>query len=154
MMFRKLVAVTLALLMISAVGVAAVGTVAGNASYSGEALAQEDDPTETPAASDGGPPDHANNSGNATAEQAREERGPPIDMPSPVPAFVSEIHQAIWEHLNGNITGAELGQALSSLTPGDDPAEATDNADANATATGTPTPTPTPEPTATETDGS
>lgn len=61
---------------------------------------------------------HANETGNARAEQARDESGPLTDMPEPAPAFVSNLHEQIWVHLNGNISGAELGEALSSLTPG------------------------------------
>jgi hypothetical protein len=56
---------------------------------------------------------------NETEEAADEDRqGPPSEMPSQAPSFVSDIHDLIRGKLDGSISN--LGEQISSLTPGGD----------------------------------
>ncbi|MEF8783899.1 MAG: hypothetical protein V5A39_08975 [Haloarculaceae archaeon] len=56
---------------------------------------------------------------NETEEDADEDRqGPPSEMPSQAPSFVSDIHDLIRGKLDGSISN--LGEQISSLTPGGD----------------------------------
>ncbi|MFB6268123.1 MAG: hypothetical protein ABEI31_10720 [Halodesulfurarchaeum sp.] len=43
-------------------------------------------------------------------------RGPPSDLPEPVPGFVSELHRLITDHLTGEL-GGSLGEAIRGLLP-------------------------------------
>jgi len=47
------------------------------------------------------------------------ERGPPTDMPAPVPDFVSDIHQLVNQKLMGDLDG-NLGERISDVTPEDE----------------------------------
>ncbi|MFB6095504.1 MAG: hypothetical protein ABEJ71_03505 [Halodesulfurarchaeum sp.] len=42
--------------------------------------------------------------------------GPPVDLPDPVPGFVSELHQLITDHLTGSL-GEPLGEAIRGVIP-------------------------------------
>ena len=57
-------------------------------------------------------PDEADDRGQADDER----RGPPSDMPGPVPDFVGEIHDLINQHIDGAIDGV-LGDHVSDVTP-------------------------------------
>jgi hypothetical protein len=50
-------------------------------------------------------------------EGAPADAGPPTDLPTQVPDFVSSIHEQISGFLNGTVD--DLGAAISGLTPGD-----------------------------------
>lgn len=149
MTFNEIAAAALAVLLVSAGAVAAVpGDVPDGAQADDHSQAdehaqdgdgQDGDRDERARgghanASVDGADDDAGAPGEATAGQAREERGPPTDVPEQVPDFVSPIHEEILKHLNGDISGAELGEVISNLTPGD-------GSDG-----GEPTPAPTPTP--------
>jgi len=68
------------------------------------------------------------------------ERGPPVDLPSQVPDFVGELHQAIGQFLDGDLAGS-LGETLSGLTPDENNSDqpAADDETATPDATATPT---------------
>ena len=56
-------------------------------------------------------------SGNTPVEQT-DDRGPPSDLPDPVPTFVEDVLGSIVDFLRGDLAGS-LGEAVSDLTPGD-----------------------------------
>ena len=45
------------------------------------------------------------------------EVGPPTELPDPVPDFVSDVHDAVREHVDGGVDN--LGERISALTPGE-----------------------------------
>jgi hypothetical protein len=45
-------------------------------------------------------------------------RGPPDELPGPVPDFVRDVLDAIGEKLSGALSGQELGETLSGLLGG------------------------------------
>lgn len=49
-----------------------------------------------------------------------DERGPPDELPGPVPDFVGDILDLIGQKLSGALSGQELGEALSGLLGGED----------------------------------
>jgi len=53
-----------------------------------------------------------------SAANASDQRGPPVELPSQVPDFVSEIHNAITDHLSESLPGENLGQQIGDLLPG------------------------------------
>jgi len=71
------------------------------------------------------------------------ERGPPVDLPSQVPDFVGELHQAIGQFLDGDLAGSlgETLSGLSGLTPDENNSDqpAADDETATPDATATPT---------------
>lgn len=76
----------------------------------------------------------ADSAENATAERARKESGPPTDMTEPVPDFVSQLHQQIMVHLSGDLSGADLGEAIADLTPDEADNDGTEQSEQNANA--------------------
>ncbi|MFC7194916.1 hypothetical protein ACFQL4_10075 [Halosimplex aquaticum] len=75
--------------------------------------------------------------GADAADAANGSQGPPVDLPAQVPDFVSDVHEAIGNHVGGAVDGAQsLGEKISALTPDDADANETapDAADATATA--------------------
>lgn len=115
---RKLAAVALAALLVSAGAAAAIpGTTPDEAQADDHAADSTSDhadddrdenasanPTDTPAT-----PAGENRSADATAQQ-----GPSVELPSQVPDFVSTVHETIRDAEDG------LGEMVSDLTPGDD----------------------------------
>lgn len=53
-----------------------------------------------------------------SSEADADRQGPPSEMPSQAPSFVSDIHDLIRGKLDGSISN--LGERISSLTPGGD----------------------------------
>jgi hypothetical protein len=63
--------------------------------------------------------DEAADEDESSEEAADEDRqGPPSEMSSQAPSFVSEVHDLIRGKLDGSISN--LGEQISSLTPGGD----------------------------------
>lgn len=146
MRFHELAAAALAVLLVSAGAVAAVPGDAPDGARADDHEGADEHAQDDRRDDDRGErarDDHAADAneaaaaepGEATAEQAREDRGPPTDVPAQVPDFVGRIHGEILKHLDGGLGGAELGEAISNLTPGD-------GSDGSEESTPTPTPTP------------
>lgn len=93
----------------------------------------------TPAPGGGDDPDRGNESDHRDGESvepgpterddapgrddsASDRRGPPTDLPDPVPGFLTDVHDQVRQFLAGSVQ--DLGSANSSVTPGDgdDPA--------------------------------
>jgi hypothetical protein len=120
-----------ALLAVLVVATGAAAAMPGNAPA--DAGAQADDQTDAANQHDAAAGTNAN--ANATAatgpaadDRAAAQRGPPVDMPDPVPDFVSDIHQTIQNYLNGSID--DLGAALGDVTPGGESTDTTGDDDA------------------------
>lgn len=118
MRLETLLAVGLAVLLVGA-GAAAAAPPSDHASdRAADATADEPDDDR---ANDDHHADAANRSANATNASASEQsrRGPPVEMPAPVPDHVSRIHELVGQFLEGSID--DLGAAVSDLVGGDDP---------------------------------
>lgn len=156
MKLTKIVAIGLAALVVSAGAVAAMPGNAPADAGNDEASADTHAQNET---------DSANRSdGNATANEsehgpaapaadgnASDRRGPPTDMPAPVPDHVTKIHSLIQEFLDGALEGP-LGPHVSDVANGEEK-QSGDETSGNETASGNETSTQTPTPTATPTSG-
>lgn len=79
---------------------------------------------------------HAEQAGEQRAAQSQEQRaegaaagqqGPPVDLPSQVPDFVSDIHDLIRQHVSGTLDGI-LGHQVSDVTPDNETAVDQSNA--------------------------
>jgi hypothetical protein len=70
------------------------------------------------AATPGQAPEKAQDSDHRTGHEGPPaDAGPPVDLPSQVPDFVSGIHEQINGFLDGTVEN--LGEAISGLTPGE-----------------------------------
>jgi len=155
-MKTKLAAVAVALLL---VGTGAAVASPGNApdGVPADDHAQDDSADENESDADENESDADENEANESADERRgppadvpgpatdgnASQGPPTDMPAQVPEFVGDIHEAIGAHIDGMLSGSELGERISSLTPGGDaddgaPEDAGNASDAPATDTPTP----------------
>jgi hypothetical protein len=133
MKLTKITAVALALLVVGAGAVAAFPGQAAdqaqdhandNANDAGDGM-----PADAGAPDDlGNASDAADNASDANAN-ASERRGPPTDMPEPVPDHVSQIHETINSWLDGDTEGS-LGEMISDIVGGDGAAD--ENADGQA----------------------
>lgn len=110
---HKLIAITLAALLVFAGGAAALPGQAPDAADEH----QPDDPGAD--ASDDADENATDSDDNATvADDARDENpsdGPPTEMPDVAPDHVTQIHDLIRDKLDGTLTGQELGEALGGL---------------------------------------
>lgn len=79
---------------------------------------------------------HAEQAGEQRAAQSQEQRaegaaagqqGPPVDLPSQAPDFVSEIHDLVRQHVSGTLDGI-LGHQVSDVTPDNETAVDQSNA--------------------------
>lgn len=135
MQLTKIAGVLLALLMVMGTAAAMPGAPAAQADET------TDDANETDVDDDANETDDGDESATAAGPPERgadsAERGPPADLPSQVPDFVGDIHDAIGTFLDGDL-GGSLGEAISDLTPEDDSA---DQPDGNESSTPEPTPT-------------
>lgn len=119
-MIRQIAAVGLALLVVT--GVAGL-----TAAVPGDGVPADD--ASNGAADEAGGPSEANETANETSPETGEQgnesvtapRGPPSDTPGPVPEFVGDLHDEI-ASFDG---GEQLGEAISSLTPGEDVSDET-----------------------------
>lgn len=66
-----------------------------------------------------GPPVDEQADGDERGPPADVDQGPPADLPEQVPGFVGDVHDAIRDKISGDVTGLELGERISSLTPSD-----------------------------------
>jgi len=120
MTLTKIVAIALAVLTVTAGAAAAMP---GNAP---EHARTNDNAEQTDEHSQAGDPASGNESedavhGDGMAEQQRttnqERQGPPVDLPSPVPDHVRQIHDLIRQVLNDELDGS-LGKAISDMMGG------------------------------------
>lgn len=63
------------------------------------------------------------------------EQGPPVEMPTPVPDRVAEIHEMIRSFIDGQLDGS-LGESLQGFLGDDGTQPASEHANENATGTG------------------
>jgi len=151
----KLAAVAVALLLFATgAAMAMPGDAPDHAQADNHSQAEEnapEDPADDADDSDGDEADEADADGNESDAAADERRGPPADvpmvggdagdangsqgppaeLPGPVPDFVSDIHSAIHDHLDGSMESGNLGDVISGLTPdeGDSEGDAADVGD-------------------------
>jgi len=127
MTLRKSLAIGLAVLLVSA-GAAATVPADDHADAVGDTPAEEHANEHT--AGDAGDRADAAHQGNSDAQNESasaadgDRRGPPADMPAPVPDHVGQIHDRIEQFLGGELD--DLGAAVSDLVGG-----AADAADAD-----------------------
>lgn len=76
---------------------------------------------------DAGPADDAAENASAAGAAASGDgvRGPPLDLPEPVPDRVAQIHDLIRQFISGDLAGS-LGEAISGVTPDDGSATQSD----------------------------
>lgn len=130
MTLSKLLGIALA---ITVVGAGVTGAVAAM----DQGVSIEDRPDESQPGDE--PPEVANNeraddvneSGDASEETADGPRGPPGDLPAQVPSHVADIHAAIGDFLDGELT-SPLGEVVSGIAPTDG-SVASEHADVNST---------------------
>jgi cobalamin biosynthesis protein CobT len=121
---KTLIAIAIAALLVFAGGAAAMPGQATGADAADEH--QPDDPGSNVADETG------DDSNETDADDARDENatdGPPTEIPDEAPDHVSQIHDFIREKLDGNLTGQELGEAISGLMGNGDAALANGQAD-------------------------
>jgi hypothetical protein len=116
----KLTRIAVVLLAVLVVATGAAAALPGNAptdapveqpaNDSDDATREANDP---PAVAAGGESDRVGGTGEAPVDR----QGPPADLPSQVPDFVSGIHDLINQKIDGTISN--LGEEISSVTPSD-----------------------------------
>lgn len=118
----------------NALKIAVIGMAVLVMSVGAAAAAPGNAPSGTPAGDDAtNASEHSatNETANASAAEDHgavvDERGPPTSLPSPVPDFVGNIHDAIRGFMQGAVD--DLGTTISEIAGGD----ATENADTNST---------------------
>lgn len=129
MKLTKIAGALLAVLLITGSAAALPGAAPAQAEDNADDAQADDYANET--AQDADEDDEMNESAGPDAAEAADrqgppedvgpdgERGPPTDMPAPVPDFVSDIHQLVNQKLMGDLDG-NLGEQISDVTPGDD----------------------------------
>ncbi|PSQ33163.1 hypothetical protein BRD09_01765 [Halobacteriales archaeon SW_10_68_16] len=116
MKLTKLAGVLLAVLVVATGAAAALP---GNA--------PSDAPVEQPTNDSDVADARADDDDDDRGESAADRRGPPADMPSQVPEFVSGIHDLVNQKIDGTLSN--LGEEVSSVTPGDAAEDRSENAD-------------------------
>ncbi|WP_340102117.1 hypothetical protein [Salinibaculum salinum] len=122
MKLTKTVGVLFAVLLVATAGAAALPGNAPTDSQAGQADNQTDAADEEANESADAGPGMSNSANSAADDRAGENsddrRGPPTDMPEQAPDFVSQIHELVHQHLDGDLDN--LGEQVSDLVGADD----------------------------------